>query len=160
MPTTDAGVDQAVAKDSADAAAQAQAAVGASIPEADEPLKVSVVTSLAEILAPALDKLTNGEIQLQFQPVQADVPQLPADLGAPIIAVAEMVKKYAPNMPALKGYIFDAPELMRTNAGLTEIATTVDEMSRDEAVLAALKGPPPGQEGEPDGDEEPAMDAE
>ncbi len=159
MPMDDAGIEAAVADDSAKAADARQQAIGMTVPLADEPLKASVVNSLAQLVAPAIDRLTNGEMPApEIPPVDGDVDQVPASIAGPVLAIGGLIKQYAAQLPELKAYEFDPMAMLTTNDGLTEVGMLIDDLSNDPAVLKAITaGAPPGA---PPADEEADTDTD
>jgi hypothetical protein len=153
--------DQAAEADTAASAKAGMDAVSTAIPEAVEPLTPETLNTVRDLLLPAMDALTGGQLTPPEIPdFGADETSCPPVLAAPILGLAAMIASEGKSKPALKGYAFDATELLTTNDGLMEAVMTLDEMSRDKAVLKALKVPPreEAEEEEEVVDEVPAED--
>lgn len=140
----DEQVDQAVQQDTDRAAADGEQAAAMAIPEADEPLKASVLNSAAQLISPAIERLTQGEMPApELAEVVEDQPAVPPDIGKHVLAVGAMINTFGSKMPALDPYKFDPQECMRSNAGMQECSSIIDSMSNDPAVIKAMAGPPP-----------------
>lgn len=138
------------AENQADVAA-GEEALAPGVPKAAEPLLADNVNSLGELLQGAMPKLTGGGLEVTFEPVAADVDQVPIGIAKHVLGLAAMVDQLGPKIPALAGYAID-PQMLATNDGLIELGAIVSGMASDEKVLAAVKGPMPTGEAEPEGD--------
>lgn len=148
MPA-DEDIDAAVAKDSDNARMQGREAIASAVPEPEEPLKESVVNALGELIGPAIERLTKGQMPAPpWTPVQGDQETVPMELAEPVMALGAMTQSLMDKLPEIADYAFDAPAMLTTNAGLTEVGSLIDSMSRDKALIKALsaKGTAPEDE--------------
>jgi hypothetical protein len=146
--------DEMAARDTEQAKAAGMEAVAQAIPDADEPLEPEVVNTAWGIVGPAIERLSGDQIRPEpYAEVTEPQARVPPELGTKILAIGGLVKE----VPGLEGYDFDPVAALRTNDGLTEAALAIDEMSRDKAVLKALKQPIPAADA---GGEEPEPESE
>lgn len=135
--------------DTAAAKADGMAAAAQAIPMADEPLDPGTVNAVWALIGPAIERLTDGQMEPEpYADVEGPVDQVPPELGSKILALGGLAQS---GIPALEPYSFDPIAAMKTNAGLQEASTAIERMSRDKAVLKAMKqGPPEPVADEPD----------
>lgn len=134
--------------DQEDAAMKAarQDGLGAAIPLADGDLSPAPLNALADILREAIPALTNNEItpeSIALGEVTEPVPQMPADIGSQVMAIAGMVDAYSSKIQGLDRYKFDPLALMTSDTGVQEMANTIASMAADKKVVAAMQAPLP-----------------
>lgn len=143
-------LDATVQEVDAEIAAGRQEELNAAAPEATEPLEPAQVNALSTTVADAAGRMSDGQLQVQPTEQPGPVDQLPPDLFAQVMGFAAMVDA----VPALSKYAFDPIALSVTNAGLFDMANTIQAMSEDEKALQAVKQPLEG--GGEEAPEEPA----
>lgn len=153
MPQVDPEAERMAMDESAAASRDGMNAVAQTIPQADEPLTPAAVNAAWAIVGPALERLSAGQIvEEPYDDITSEVPSVPPQLGTKIAAIGALTQ----TTPALADYKFDPIESMKTNDGLEEAAMIIDQMSRDKAVLKAMKQPKASAPADEDQDEEPA----
>lgn len=133
------------ADDTARAKQDGLMAASEAIPQADEPLKPSVINTAWQLVGPAIEAMTEGQLEAEpYMDVTEPADRVPPELGQKILAIGSLIR----DVPDLSAYAFDPIAALRTNAGLTEASALIDDMSRDKKALKALKAPMPAAEPE------------
>ena len=130
----------------------AQATIGATAPEATEPLTPDRIGMLAETTARAVEAITGGQVPLPpFERPTGDVDRIPPALYTPIVALSRFFQKAGKaGLAEAAAHQFDPAELGTSNDGLADLAARMDAIAGDQALIAAAKRPPSAAKEEPE----------
>lgn len=120
--------------------------VAAALPPPAEPLQPELVNVLGQHVAKAIDHLSGGQMQHPVAPVTGPVTELPDDMAAGLVGLAEALR--SAGTPRAESYAFDPNEVV-TNDGVSDLIGILGRACYDDQLKAELAGA--GTPGEPTG---------
>jgi hypothetical protein len=121
-----------------EAASTRQQAIGAAAPPASEPLQAAALNNLQKALARNFDTLSDGQAPLpEAPPYQGQVEQIPAELYAPVVAIAGFLQQSG--LEEAGRHQFEPAELVATNDGVIDLAGKINAITKDTALMKAIQ---------------------